>query len=772
MNLNDGLKLVNAWSPTSGPNSGKIIRIFWKDGIKQSDIVEFNWYFFVEKTKEAVKQLKYLKENIGMPIEWIVGNRYIKVSFSKKRFKDGNLNNLLSALDQAGIKHYEADLGPMKRFFIDNPAEWVSYEDLNIMFFDIETDDSKGEIEYKYIEGSDFKRLNAKNRILSIAAVDKSGKEWYFTDQEEKWILKKFDEFLRKEKADMLVGYNSTDFDLPYIIQRMKKHDIDTSFVYNILHIDLYRRIADFYRMDSTVRQELKSYSLNSVSDYFLKEQKVPFVGKVMDLFEKDPALLKKYNLQDCHLLRRLEEKLGVVERTHLVMSKCGVATSNWSSVKVLDNLMLMFGNRNGDHFITNRTYTRRISKESLEYMGGYVMDPKPGFYKDVYVFDFNSLYPNIMRTFNISPDSYLGEGNKEGFINTPGSIDPKIGELRGSAHFRKEDGAFTQAIGWLLDERASIRDKMKGLDKDSDEWRDLNVQQLVVKEVANSIYGVLGNQFFRGFSINLVESVTGVGQFLIKNLRDLFEDRGRTVVYGDTDSIFFTLADGEKVEDVLEETNKYLQEYIPREFNTNLCTIRLGIDKHFTRFLIPTKKTYSGILDGRIKHTGFELVKRDTITIAKNLQEELIRKVLEESPSLSDLKSWMNEKVDYIRTAEINPEEITIYKSMSKDASLYKGKLFHVDVAKRIKTDPRTGESLLQRGAIIACIAKGKNPDQEWIHVSEFNGEWDRQHYWDSLIYNKLKKILEVLHPNEDWEQYLIKPIKRRKKKEDETVS
>lgn len=758
--------MINAWSPTTGANAGKIVRIYREDGVKKSDIVEHDWYFFTDRSPEAKKVLDYFSD-LGFPIRYVVGNKYIKIFFNKKKFKDGRLAKILEHLENKGIQHYEADLGPMKRFFIDHPADWVDYEDLDIMFFDIETDDSEGEIEYRYVNGSDFKRLNAKHRILSIAAVDKYGGENYFTDPDEKKILQRFDKFLKDSKADMLVGYNSTDFDLPYILQRMRKHDLDSGFIYNILHIDLYRRIQDFYRMDPTVRQSLKSYSLNSVSDYFLKETKVPFVGKVKDLYDKDPDKLREYNIKDCHLVRRLEETLGIVERTHRVMSKCGVATSNWSSVKVLDNLMLMFGNKKGDHFITNPPYLKRIEKENLEYMGGFVMDPKPGAYENVYVFDFNSLYPNIMRTFNISPDSYVGSGNKKGYVNAPGSIDPKIGELRGSARFRKEPGAFAEAIGWLLDERASIRKKQKDLDKDSDEWRDLNVQQLVVKEVANSIYGVLGNQFFRGFSINLVESVTGVGQFLIKHLRDEFEAKGRTVVYGDTDSIFFTLGAGETPEGVLEETNSYLKEYIPKTFNTNTCTIELGIDKHFTKFLIPLKKTYCGILDGKIKYTGFELIKRDTIGLARKLQTELIDTILHKDPTVNDLKKWMEKNRKRVETMDIDPDDITVYKSLGKDAKLYKGKSFHVDIAKRLKVDPVSGDPLTQKGAIIGCIAKEKNPGLEWIHVSEFDGTWDRQHYWDNLIYNKLAKILDVLHPEVDWEQYLIKPIKRRKKVE-----
>jgi DNA polymerase elongation subunit (family B) len=77
------------------------------------------------------------------------------------------------------------------------------------------------------------------------------------------------------------------------------------------------------------------------------------------------------------------------------------------------------------------------------------------------------------------------------------------------------------------------------------------------------------------------------VGQYLIKHLKKEFEAKKRTVVYGDTDSIFFVLADGENIEDVQRETNDYLAQHITKEFGTTRCTIRMGIDKHFDKFLI-----------------------------------------------------------------------------------------------------------------------------------------------------------------------------------------
>src|SRR5690606_33690671 len=110
-------------------------------------------------------------------------------------------------------------------------------------------------------------------------------------------------------------------------------------------------------------------------------------------------------------------------------------------------------------------------------------------------------------------------------------------GIVRGKYNYVKKQGVIPRKIKLLLDERAKIRSKQKDLDKRTREWKDLNVKQLVVKELANSIYGVIGNKYFRCFNIDMAESITATGQYLIKYIKRTFEEKGRKVIYGDTDS-------------------------------------------------------------------------------------------------------------------------------------------------------------------------------------------------------------------------------------------
>lgn len=768
----ENLRMINAWSPTKGDHAGKIVRVYRDENNKRKiDIVDHSWYFYVDAGEHSEKILKLLEKKY--PIKWNAGKEYIRVYYPKKAYKSKKLQTLLLDLEEYKVQHYEADLGPMKRHFVDNPPEWLPFDQLNIGYFDIETDDSTGELIYEENSFTGFKRVKAIGRVLSIGMITNSGKEFFLHDKSEENLLKRFNNMLAGEEIDMLIGYNSLDFDKPYLLQRMVINKVPTGPLQNILHTDLYRRIQDFYRMDPTVRVELKSYSLNSVAKYFLDDKKVPFNGSVKELYDNDLKKLKEYNMQDCDLVKRLEESLGVAELTHKVMTRCGCRGSDWSSVKTLDNLLLVTANPNGIHFKTSPGYIHGAKDTSdMKFMGGYVLDPEPGYYENVYVFDFASLYPNIIRTFNISPDTLLGKGSKEGCINSPGSIDPKIGELRGQSHFRSDrDGAFTIAIRKLLDDRAEIKKQIKS-ESDPNRIRDLNVNQKVVKEAANSIYGVMGNKYFRGFDIELVEAITGVGQYLLKHLKEKFEEWGHQVVYGDTDSIFFVPKGEKEIEEILNETNAYLKEHIEKEFNSHECTIQLGIDKRFDKFLIVAKKTYCGVKDGKTSYVGFDLIKRDTVEIAKRLQGRLIQLIFEEGIDAADAHEWIETQQNFILTKEYPVEDLVIYKKLSKDAEKYKAKSdkkytkpLQVRIAERIKTDPSTGDDVTVGGSIIPyVIVPSESTSQDGVHISEFVGVWDREHYWNGIIYPKLERVLDAIFPDDDWSKFIIKHPKRSK--------
>jgi DNA polymerase elongation subunit (family B) len=766
------MKIINCWTTTSSrgiTNPGDIVVIYNDKGSKKMKVIQdYPWYFYTEKSSRAEEILKDLKMK-GSIKSFVEGRKYIRVYVEKKKFRDENILSLVGALHSSGIKTYEADVGPSKRFLLDKDLPLEDYNNLNVAFFDIETDDSSGKIEY--MEKNGFKTIDAQYPILSFAAVDRKGNEFFLHDPNEKTLLEKINQFLIKEQIDMLVGWNSKDFDIPYIAQRMDKHKLSSSYIRNILHEDLMGRVQYFYSKDPEARQTIKSYSLNSISKYFLNETKIERDGKVIDLMKENFEMFREYNIQDCRLVKKLEDKLGLINLTYQMFQICQCTAQNWSMVKALDNFILAEGNRQGIHYPTNENYlktmTMKDEEEEPQYLGAFVLDPVAGYYEKVYDLDFKSLYPNIIRTFNISPDSRLDKMEGLDLIETPGvEID---GVIRGKCYFDDtQEGVVPKKIKLLLDEREKIRKEQKKFSKDSQEWRDLNVKQLVVKELANSVYGVIGNKYFRAFNLDLAESITATGQYLIRWLQTYFSNDGRIAIYGDTDSIFIKIKNGESIDEVLRCCNRDLEKHLRKAFHIKECTIELALDKIFDKFLITSKKKYVGVAEGKTKYVGMECIKRDNPDISNQYQRELIDIIFKHSP-IARVKGFIGGIKHEILNMKIDPQRLVINKKMGKDADLYKGKSdkkytppIQVRIVKEMKNKKGDKTDLSKGGSIIQFIYTNGSTDA--VHISEFKGEFDRKHYWNKLVYPQLERILRVTHSSVDWMEYYETDIKHAK--------
>lgn len=765
-----GTKIINAWSATTKgvrTNPGDLILIQTVDGERQTQIItDYLWHFFVQKSKKSEEVLETMFKQHHIK-SYHVGRYYIKVSMEKRLFRDPNVVKLVQYLEGIGIKTYEADVGPAKRYMIDRGLEIEDFDKINLMYIDIETDDSHGNIEYESKNG--FSSINAKDRILSIACVDRKGKEFFFYHTDEKTLLQMFNKFVSLEQVDMFVGWNSKDFDMPYLYKRMEKHKLNSTYMRNVLHEDMMKRVMYFYMKDPEARQNITSYSLNSIANYFLGEGKIERDGKIIDLIKDDFEKFKAYNIKDAQLLRQLEDKLGLINLTYQMFQMCGCTAQNWSMVKAIDNFLLIEGQKSSVHYPTNLNFFNEVEESDEEYLGAYVLDPVPGYYENVYDLDFKSLYPNIIRTFNISPETLCPRIGGMDLIETPGvEIE---GKVRGKSYYEKKEGIVPRKIKLLLDEREKIRVEQRKLSKDSVEYRDLNVKQLVVKELANSIYGVIGNRYFRCFDLDVAESITATGQYLIKYLKRTFEEKGRKVIYGDTDSVFVILAEGEQIETVLTETNLELRRHLVSNFGVmgESVSIELALDKQFDKYLIEGKKKYVGRIGSKVSYTGMECIKRDCIPVAASYQKKLIDQIFNHADKSSVLK-WIEEKKENISKEHYKVEDITIHKKMAKDASLYKGKgekkytaPLHVRIAQRIK---RKGDKtdLSKGGSIISyyVIPSTDGKNLEGKHISEYKEDWDREYYWNKIIYPPMKRILEVIYPEVDWNEYVISAVKK----------
>lgn len=759
---------INAWSVTNSKSNHRVLRnaeqgdvaFIYNDpqsptGRNINFIPMNSWYFYIKNTGENLDFLTRHKF-----IKYQLGKNWIRIYCKNKEYKDPNVKELVRLFEDNKIQTYEADISPMKRLCLDHDVKIENWENIRILYFDIETDDSN-----KLIDAT-------KNRILSFAGVDRHGKEYYLTHKDERELLYQIDDLI--VQFDMLIGWNSKNFDLPYLKERYKKHGVPTDYLWNVLHEDMMKRVYYFYTRDPENRQAISSYSLESISQHFLKEGKKKYKGKIIDLFNNEPETLKVYNINDCHLLRKLEEKLGTIELTYKLFQTCQIFAQNWSMVKAIDNFILSEANKTGVHYKTNpwafMDNREEENEADVEYLGAVVFDPIPGYYENVNVLDFKSLYPNIIRTFNISPETLLPEYYKiDGKIEQI-TIPTKVIEDKthgGYLYQRDQIGIIPGKIGILLDERNKIKASMKGLDKKSNEYKDLHLKQLVVKELANSVYGVLGNKYFREFNTNLSESITTTGQYLITWVKDYLEKTGRKVIYGDTDSVFIQTKDKEGTSNVLDEVNKELTNFLKVEFNIRNSSIELAFDTKFDQFIIESKKKYVGKNEEKTKFVGMECVKRDTIPIAVEAQKELIELIFNRK-SLLTIKKWINNLKNKIIKKDFDIEKFVIRKRLSKDPDSYKAKTvgrtytapIHVKLAK-VK-GYKSGDIVKY---IVVDAKNGKL--NEVVIPEEYNGKLDCEYYWNNSIYPILERLLKTVSPKYDWEEYYIVPEKKVESKQ-----
>ena len=301
-------------------------------------------------------------------------------------------------------------------------------------------------------------------------------------------------------------------------------------------------------------------------------------------------------------------------------------------------------------------------SRVHVAQQGGHVLEPLAGLHRNVWVFDFKSLYPSIIRTFNIDPLSYVpGSAPETDLIRTP-------------------EGAFRRGpaiLPRLLDELFPRREAAK-------QRRD-DTAAHAIKILMNSFYGVLGTSACRFYNPALANSITGMGKQLLLWSKRWFEAAGYTVLYGDTDSLFVRAGDGDDSErasatalELAAALNAELTRYIAEGWRVH-SRLELEFEKLYLRLFLPharhsargASKRYAGLVYGggreRVEFMGMEVVRRDWTQLAKQVQRELYR-----APVLRPAGRCLSRgNRRQVRNGGLD-EELVYHKNLRKDTGEY----------------------------------------------------------------------------------------------------
>ncbi|MCK4715143.1 MAG: hypothetical protein KAT35_06185, partial [Candidatus Aenigmarchaeota archaeon] len=418
----------------------------------------------------------------------------------------------------------------------------------------------------------------------------------------EKDLLEKFMEVIAEYDPDILTGFNVNNFDIPYILERMQEHRIrPTMGRCNHKRVNA-RKIMSRYRISIIGRiivdsfdiikkdYSLMRYSLNFVSDKLLGEKKVDVKVTQIEKYwrgsKEDYDRLVKYCLKDSVLAMSLVEKLNLMDK-YIALSKVSGTllqdTLSGGEAIRIENYLLREFNKAG--FVlpirpTDSEITKRNDDKKKELKGGFVLEPIKELHSNVVVLDFKSMYPSIIRSFNICPTTLITEKEVDNSIQT---VD---GSRFAPPEVRK--GIIPGILERLMKGRAAAKRK-KSREKDPFKKKAYDAEQWALKIMANAFYGYMGYSRARIYDLRIANAITSSGRNIIHTTTDIVEkEYGYTVVYGDTDSVMVKL-DTDDMEKIRRISNK-----ISREITNRLPGfMELEFEKMFKRFMPLTKKRY-----------------------------------------------------------------------------------------------------------------------------------------------------------------------------------
>ncbi len=717
-------------------------------------INEFKPYFFIKKsdlkqaeslgdfgTEEKVDGI-ILKTFDEEPVIKIILNIPSKIKPLRDRFLENN------------IKCYEADIRFEYRFMIDNllqggveikgtsekgdftdlvfkepklsPINYVP-NNLKVLAIDIETDKNMKDIWSVSLYNNDYKKV--------IIVSDKKLKNIIYASSE-KDLLFKFQEELLKINSDIITGWNMIDFDLHIIEKKFKDYNIPfllgrgnhrcsirrfQSFFQNSRAEFPGRIILDGIQALKNNFINLPNYKLETAAKKFTKESKI-FKGEdrykqISDAYKHNTQLFVDYNLLDSKLAYDILYNSDVLNLSIQRSLLTGMPLDRVrASIASFDSVYLKKLRKKG--YVAS---TSSYDPNAAPGKGGYVMTSKPGIYDYVIVCDFKSLYPSIVRTFNIDPWSYVKDCKGRNLIKAPNG-----------ACFKNQDGILPDIIQSFWKQREKARKQGNEL------------ARYAIKILMNSFYGVLGNVNCRFHNREVSNAITYFAQHFIKMTAKMVKEKGYEVIYGDTDSCFINLKvenykEAEKIgEQIATEINKFFKKHIKKEYDRENF-LELEFEKVYKRFLMPrvrgsetgSKKRYAGIIESsdgkeKIDFVGLEFVRRDWTDLAKTFQAELFDRIFHKK----EVADYVKQLVKEVRKGK--HDDLLVYRrSIRKKVSEYtKITPPHVKAARIL------GDKLESNLIEYVMTTEGPEPIQKQTH------QIDYEHY----IKKQMKPIADAV--------------------------
>jgi len=584
---------------------------------------------------------------------------------------------------------------------------------------------------------------------------------------------------------DVITGWNTRFFDIPYLINRCAKilglNDIKRfspwgmvdyrkitrrgkeEDVYDIKGIQTLDYLELFQKFGYTYGPQ-ESYKLDHIAYVVLGEKKLSFEesGSLRNLYKDDFQKYIDYNMKDVQLVDRLEDKLGLITLAMTIAYKGGVnyqdtfgTTAIWESI--------IYRKLNSQKIVPP-AFPPEAHKS--KFAGGYVKDPMVGAHDWVVSFDLNSLYPNIIVQNNMSPETLISQNqinSVDHYLNGGLPTESNYAVAANGSTYRKDiDGVIPSIIEDYYDERRSIKNMMLATEQQYQKTKDeslqneintLGNQQMAIKILMNSLYGALGNQYFKYFDLRLAEGVTLSGQLAIQwaekamnmTMNQLLKTDADYVIAIDTDSLYVNfgpLVGLLKPKNPVQFLDKICKDHFEpalakaykqlfKNMNGHKNRMEMGREVIADRGIWTAKKRYilnvhnnEGVqyAEPKLKIMGIEAIKSSTPEVVRDKFKEVFKIILsgteaETQKYIADFRQQFN---------SLPPEQVSFPRSISnitdwmERGSYKKGTPIHVRGAilynKYLKQHKLTKkyESVVNGDRLKFTYLKVPNPIQE----------------------------------------------------------
>lgn len=676
-----------------------------------------------------IKETKQFNDVLGMDdfIVTYISDQYAKREFDMSRIRIANID-----IETPSVEFPEAGLAPVPITSIGH------YDNIDDTFY-----------VYGIPSNTEWSR---ESSIVKPELLDKTV---YIRCANEKELLIKYLQFWREKTPAIVTGWNIESFDMPYIANRYKnvlgekamkalspwgKVNITNTVndygqeicKVNILGVSELDYIQLYKKFTYTTRP---SYRLDYIGEVELGENKVEFSqANYLEFYEQDYQNFIDYQIQDVNLVKRLDEKLQLLLLTVSMAYYAGINYQTvLGTIKPWD--AIIFNSLKAQ----KKVVPMMRSHDGGRFMGAFVKAPQVGYHRGIGSFDLTSLYPKIIGECNISPETIVGQ------IDYDGSLEDRIDkivemsvkfpadELSNSANgmqYRKDklgvipieiDKVFRQRkenkntsfeykkealrIKAMIDEANTtegLEEVQSAYDEAMHNHKVYDVQQMARKILINSLYGALGNEYFRFYDLRNAEAVTSYGQLAIKWvardvniwLNTVCKSKDKDyVIYGDTDSIYVNFdplleqlginkLDGDAYTDKFakvcemvekkvidpsyEHLHKYMNTYQRGMFMDREVLARTGFFLAKKRYALDVQDN-EGVREHKLKIMGIETQRSSTPPLCQKGLKEAIRLILQQDQD--QLQAYVK---DYEQTFKKAPYQEISFVSSANNLSKY----------------------------------------------------------------------------------------------------